>query len=534
MTSEGPRDLEVGALPETVSVPRLTSLEFFGLLRWIDRTPLLDHVEPYRRRIFEAVLDEQDADGRPQHNLALCGRAKKNWKSADLVLAALFAVFANDSRGGNQAYVLANDEGQAGDDLTLAKRLVEANPMLGDLAMVRQKVIERRDGRGFLMILPAQDVAGTHGKTFRFAGFDEIHAYRTWDILEALQPDPTRPDAQTWITSYASIYHRPGVPLFDLCAQGRAGPDPRMFYSWYAADHTTDPTLADADPETRANPSRASWAEQGYLDQQRRRLPAHKFRRLHLNLPGLPEGSVFQPEPVMNAIDRGVRHRDADTGTHACLAAFVDMSGGSRDDAVLGIAGVTADGQIELLRLRNQGPPPPFDPRDAVARFVAELRRYGIHRVCGDRYAGQTFQIDFMKQGISYEVAAVTKHGLYEMFEPALNAGEIRLLDEPVLEQQLLGLVWRGGKIDHASGEHDDWANAAVGACLLARERAEADPAAYEMSADERAQMRALQREWGVPGAGIFDSDGRRLEDDVVYDEDLGMAMDDPEYPRRW
>jgi hypothetical protein len=32
--------------------------------------------------------------------------------------------------------------------------------------------------------------------------------------------DPTRPDALQWVTSYASIYHRPGVPLFDMTAQG--------------------------------------------------------------------------------------------------------------------------------------------------------------------------------------------------------------------------------------------------------------------------------------------------------------------------
>jgi hypothetical protein len=37
------------------------------------------------------------------------------------------------------------------------------------------------------------------------------------------------------------------------------------------------------------------------------------------------------------------------------------------------------------------------------------------------------------------------------------------LLDVPEIEQQLLGLVWRGGKIDHQNGEHDDWANAAAG-----------------------------------------------------------------------
>jgi hypothetical protein len=42
----------------------------------------------------------------------------------------------------------------------------------------------------------------------------------------------------------------------------------------------------------------------------------------------------------------------------------------------------------------------------------------------------------------------------------------VALLDSPQVEQQLLGLVWRGAKIDQARGEHDDWSNAAVGALV--------------------------------------------------------------------
>jgi hypothetical protein len=41
-----------------------------------------------------------------------------------------------------------------------------------------------------------------------------------------LQPDPTRPDALTWITSHDMIYSVPGVPLFDLKKIGRSGSDP--------------------------------------------------------------------------------------------------------------------------------------------------------------------------------------------------------------------------------------------------------------------------------------------------------------------
>jgi hypothetical protein len=39
------------------------------------------------------------------------------------------------------------------------------------------------------------------------------------------------------------------------------------------------------------------------------------------------------------------------------------------------------------------------------------------------------------------------------------------LLDVATLEQQLLGLAWRGGRIDHQAGEHDDYANAVAASC---------------------------------------------------------------------
>jgi len=82
------------------------------------------------------------------------GRGKKNWKSADLILAALYRLLAWFSSGGNQCYVLANDLDQANDDLELAKKLVSINPILDNAVKVKQRVIERRDGKGIIEILP--------------------------------------------------------------------------------------------------------------------------------------------------------------------------------------------------------------------------------------------------------------------------------------------------------------------------------------------------------------------------------------------
>ena len=98
-----------------------TSLQFFAKLRWLDRSPLLDRIEGYRRDyLYRQALDTYEGTGklrRPKFNLVLCGRGKKNWKSADLILAALFCLVIRRRQLGNDCLIAASDEGQAKDDL---------------------------------------------------------------------------------------------------------------------------------------------------------------------------------------------------------------------------------------------------------------------------------------------------------------------------------------------------------------------------------------------------------------------------------
>jgi hypothetical protein len=439
-----------------------TSLEYFSHLKWIDGKPLIETIDPYRRDIFTRALDTFRPDGVPKFNFVLAGRGKKNAKSLDLVLAALYCLDIRESIQGNNCFILANDEHQAGDDLELAKKLVAANPDLSDVLEVLRIEIRRRDGRGSLQILPARDAIGQHGKTAIFLGFDEIHGYKTHDLMEALAPDPTRADALVWVTSYDTIFNTPGVPLVDFKAIGKAGTDPRMLFSWYSGDYCTDPAFADLEPELRANPSIASWPEgRAYLDQQRRRLPTHKYRRLHLNLPGAPNGAFLDQGAVLAAIVTGRRVLPPEWGVSYC--AFVDMSGGSSDDAVLSITHKEGRRAIVDLVVKQDGETP-FNPRQAVKKFAAICREYNIDEVWGDNYAGEVFKFDFEAEHIRYNPSPLTKSELYEAFEPRLNAGEIELPDIPKLQEQLLTLVIRGAHIDHQPGDHDDWANAIAGA----------------------------------------------------------------------
>src|SRR4030095_10887057 len=93
--------------------------------------------------------------------------------------------------------------------------------------------------------------------------------------------------------------------------------------------HVTDPAFENLSPEGKANPSAGSWADAGYLIQQQTRLPSHKYRRLHLNLPGSPEGAAYSAEKIMDSIARGGGVRFPDPGIK--YHGFVDMSGGSSD-----------------------------------------------------------------------------------------------------------------------------------------------------------------------------------------------------------
>jgi hypothetical protein len=211
----------------------------------------------------------------------------------------------------------------------------------------------------------------------------------------------------------------------------------------------------------------SSWPEgMLYLEQQKRR-PTHRYRRLHLNLPGAPEGAFLDQAAVMRAIVPGRRSLPPEKDRRYC--AFVDMSGGSSDDATLAIA--HAEGRRTVVDLvAKQAGSPPFNPRDAVKKFAGILKEYGIASETGDQYAGQTFKADFETQGIAYRSAHRVKTNLYEALEPALNANEVELPDVATLQEQLLCLVLRGAKVDHEPGGHDDHANAVAGAVYLVRD----------------------------------------------------------------
>ena len=148
-------------------------------------------------------------------------------------------------------------------------------------------------------------------------------------------------------------------------------------------------------------------------------------------------------------------------------SAFVDPSGGVSDSLTLAIAHLGRERGLRPRRAaRGAGRRSILSKRWRNAPTL--LRRYGVAKIIGDKYAGEWPPARFAEHGIEFEQCARPKCDLYHDLLPLLNARRIELLNLPRLSAQLCGLerrTARSGKdsIDHAPGGHDDLANAVAG-----------------------------------------------------------------------
>lgn len=151
--------------------------------------------------------------------------------------------------------------------------------------------------------------------------------------------------------------------------------------------------------------------------------------------------------------------------------AFVDPSGGMVDSFTLAISHREADGKVVLDLLRESRPP--LSPEMVIEDFVAILKYYRVGSVRGDRYGGEFPREQFRKRGIQYEESELSASDIYREFLPIINTGRAELLDHHRMYYQILGLdrrISRTGRdsISHPASDHDDVANVAAGALVMA------------------------------------------------------------------
>lgn len=150
--------------------------------------------------------------------------------------------------------------------------------------------------------------------------------------------------------------------------------------------------------------------------------------------------------------------------------AFCDVSGGRADDAALAIA--HKSGRMVIIdKLATWRPP--FNPYEVIRQMAEEIKRWSIKKVVGDNYSAEFVARAFEQCGIRYELSEKNKSQLYLELLPRLTSGEIELLDNEQLVNQLASLERRtrsGGRdvVDHPPNAHDDASNSVAGAAVTA------------------------------------------------------------------
>ena len=180
--------------------------------------------------------------------------------------------------------------------------------------------------------------------------------------------------------------------------------------------------------------------------------------------------NLLDPAVIQSCVPIGVRERPpVEWGLE--YVAFVDVSGGSGSDAfTLGFAHLEGERVIldAIFAWR-----PPFNPASVVEECAVQLRRYRLAEVVGDAYgAGLVVQM-FKDNHIRYTHSEWDRSTIYMKALIAINSGCVVLLDHSELLRELRGLERRRGtqgrdRVDHGRAGHDDLANSALGAVVLA------------------------------------------------------------------
>jgi hypothetical protein len=310
-----------------------------------------------------------------------------------------------------------------------------------------------------IMVLP-NNYRVVRGRTVLAAILDEVALWRS-------EETSLLPDIETYTAIVPSLVTIPTSILIGITtAYRRAGLAFDKYRDHYGID---DPDILVVKATTRQlNPTISEEFIQQQLERDPESAAAEWLSQWRSDL-----SDFVQREVVEAAVVSGCHELPHSRAIH--YSAFVDPSGGSADSFTLAIAHKEDDRAI-LDCLREVRPP--FTPESVVEEFAYTLRQYKISKVVGDRYGGEWPREQFRKRGITYIPSERTKSDIYREALPSLNNHKVSLLDNPRLISQLCHLERRTGRgtgrdtIDHPNGEHDDVANAACGALVLAETKA--------------------------------------------------------------
>lgn len=396
-------------------------------------------LEDFQKKMLREIFQTKDKNGLRKYTLAMVGIPKKNGKSTLASGVALYMLYADVPNA--EVYGIAGDKDQAKIIFNMTSKAIERNPILLESARIYKDSIEIPSTGSIYKVLSA-DAPTAHGLNPTAVIADECHVFKNSDLFDALTYSPVRKEPLYFYISYAGTDFN--SPLYKLYKIGMQKKDPHMYFFW-------------------SEKNLSSWVTEEYLAQQRMRLPAGVYQRLHENKWVQGENSFLQADEVEACKDYILKPQL--TGKeNAKYYLAVDL-GLTRDRTVLTVCHFNPEDNLvylDYVRTFQGSKKNPVLISDVEEAIMACNQSFNIVKNIFDPWQMKGTS-ERLRRRIKVEEFNFTSNSIQKLSQNLyylFHNGLIKIFPHKMLEEELLSLNAEeksyGWRLDHKSGGFSD------------------------------------------------------------------------------
>lgn len=395
-------------------------------------------LEEFQKKILRDIFQTKGADGFRKYNLAVIGIPKKNGKSTLASGVAMYSLFTEMN---GEVYGVAGDKDQAKIIFQMTKRAIERNPILLDSVKIYKDEIIVPSTNSIYKVLSA-DAPTAHGLNPSCVIFDELWNQPSRDLYDALTQSPVRKEPLTFVVTYAGTDQT--SLLFELYQTGMKERDRRMYFFW-------------------SENNLSSWVSKEYLEQQRMRLPAGVYQRLHENKWVQGENAFISKSELDKCIDSTLKPQ---LGGRESIKYYLAVDLGlTRDRTVLSVCHKSNEDNLvylDYIRTFSGTKNNPVLISDVEEAIMACNKSFNISKNIFDPWQMKG-TAERLKRLIKVKEFTFTSNSIQKLSQNLyylFHNGLIRIFPHKLLEEELLSLNAEeksyGWRIDHKSGGFSD------------------------------------------------------------------------------
>lgn len=396
-------------------------------------------LQDFQKEILRDIFQTKNKNGLRRYNLAVLGMCKKNGKSTIASAVALYSLFTEMN---GEVYGVAGDKDQAKIIFQMTKRAIERNPILFDSVKIYKDEIVVPSTNSIYKVLSA-DAPTNHGLNPSCVIFDELWNQPNRDLYDALTQSPVRKEPLTLVVTYAGTDQT--SLLYELYQTGMQKRDEKMYFFW-------------------SEKNLANWITEEYLEQQRMRLPAGVYQRLHENKWVQGENAFITRAEVEVCKDYSLKPQlNGKDNVKYYLA--VDL-GLVRDRTVLTICHKDKNDNLvylDYIKTYQGNKNNPVLISDIESDIIWANNNFNIRKNIFDIWQMKSSAQRLQKNGIRVEEFTFTSSTIQKLSQNLyyiFHNGLIRIFPYKLLEEELLSLNAEeksyGWRIDHKSGGFSD------------------------------------------------------------------------------